>query len=73
MRPLQWAASGRWPDRLLGACLLVPLSELLREFGTMRIVFYGLILVICVVALPEGIFHYLSRKYNEMERWVRLE
>jgi len=58
---------------LMGACLLVPLSEFLREFGTMRIVFYGLILVVCVVALPEGIFHYLSRKYNEMERWVRLE
>jgi branched-chain amino acid transport system permease protein len=58
---------------LLGACLLVPLSEFLREFGSLRIVFYGLILVVCVVALPEGIFHYLSRKYNEMERWVRLE
>jgi len=58
---------------LLGAFILVPLSEILREFGTLRIVFYGLILVICVVALPEGIFHYLSRKYNETERWVRLE
>ena len=58
---------------LLGAFILVPLSELLREFGPLRIVFYGLILVICVVVLPEGIFHYLSRKYNEMERWVRLE
>jgi branched-chain amino acid transport system permease protein len=58
---------------LLGAFILVPLSELLREFGPLRIVFYGLILVICVVALPEGIFHYLSRKYNEMERWVRIE
>jgi branched-chain amino acid transport system permease protein len=58
---------------LFGAFILVPLSEILREFGTLRIVFYGLILVICVVALPEGIFHYLSRKYNETERWVRLE
>ena len=58
---------------LLGAFILVPLSEVLREFGTLRIVFYGLILVICVVALPEGIFHYLSRKYNETERWVRLD
>ncbi|MCX5802106.1 MAG: branched-chain amino acid ABC transporter permease [Proteobacteria bacterium] len=58
---------------LLGAFILVPLSEILREFGTLRVVFYGLVLVVCVVALPEGIFHYLSRKYNEMERWVRLE
>ncbi|HVN24488.1 MAG TPA: branched-chain amino acid ABC transporter permease [Syntrophorhabdales bacterium] len=58
---------------LLGAFVLVPLSEILREFGTLRIVFYGLILVICVVALPEGIFHYFSRKYSETERWVKLE
>lgn len=58
---------------LLGAFILVPLSEILREFGTLRIVFYGAILVICVVALPEGIFHYLSRKYTQIERWVRVE
>jgi len=58
---------------ILGAFILVPLSEFLREFGPLRIVFYGLILVICVVALPEGIFHYLSRKYSEMERWVKIE
>jgi len=58
---------------LVGACILLPLSEILREFGTLRIVFYGLILVLCVVALPEGIFHYASRKYNEIERWVRIE
>lgn len=58
---------------LLGAFILVPLSEVLREFGTLRIVFYGLILVVCIIGLPEGIFHYLSRKYNEMERWVRIE
>lgn len=58
---------------LVGALMLVPLSELLREFGTLRIVFYGVILVVCVVGLPEGIFHYLSRKYSEMERWVKIE
>jgi branched-chain amino acid transport system permease protein len=58
---------------LVGAFILVPLSEFLREFGSLRNVFYGLILVICVIGLPEGIFHYFSRKYTEMERWVRLE
>jgi branched-chain amino acid transport system permease protein len=58
---------------LVGAMILLPLSEILREFGTLRIVFYGLMLVICVVALPEGIFHYTARKYSEMERWVRIE
>ena len=58
---------------IFGAFILVPLSEILREFGTIRVVFYGLILLVCVISLPEGIFHLLSRKYHEMERWVRVE
>jgi len=45
---------GTLAGSLVGALILVPLSEYLREFSTLRIVFYGLILVICVVALPEG-------------------
>ena len=64
---------GTLAGSLVGALVLVPLSEALREFSTLRIVFYGLILVICVVALPEGIFHYGSRKYTQKERWVKVE
>ncbi len=57
----------------LGAFLLVPLSEVLRSFGGLRIVFYGLFLVLFVVALPEGIFHYIQRKYHQFERLVEVE
>ena len=57
----------------LGACILVPLSEVLRGFGGLRIVFYGLFLVVFTVALPEGIFHYVQRKYNQFERWVEVD
>jgi branched-chain amino acid transport system permease protein len=57
----------------LGAFILVPLSELLRGIGGLRIVFYGLFLVIFIVALPEGIFHYVQRKYGQFERWVQVE
>jgi branched-chain amino acid transport system permease protein len=57
----------------LGAFLLVPLSEALRSFGGLRIVFYGLFLVLFVVALPEGIFHYIQRKYHQFERLVEVE
>ncbi len=64
---------GTLAGSLAGALILVPLSEFLREFSTLRIVFYGLILVICVVALPEGFFHYVSRKYTQIERWVKVE
>ena len=57
----------------LGAFILVPLSEVLRGAGGLRIVFYGMLLVIFIVALPEGIFHFLQRKYHQFERWVAVE
>ncbi len=57
----------------LGAVILVPLSELLRGFGGLRIVFYGLFLVVFTVAVPEGLFHYVQRKYHQIERWVEVE
>jgi branched-chain amino acid transport system permease protein len=57
----------------LGACILVPLSELLRGIGGLRIVFYGLFLVVFIVVLPEGLFHYIQRKYHQFERWVEVE
>ena len=57
----------------LGAFLLVPLSEALRGFGGLRIVFYGLFLVLFVVALPEGIFRFIERKYHQIERMVEVD
>jgi branched-chain amino acid transport system permease protein len=64
---------GNLAGATLGAFILVPLSELLRGVGGLRIVFYGLFLVIFIVALPEGIFHYIQRKYQQFERWVEVE
>jgi branched-chain amino acid transport system permease protein len=58
---------------VLGAFILVPLSELLRGFGGMRTVIYAILLVVFTVGLPEGIFHYLSRKYHQFERWTEVE
>jgi branched-chain amino acid transport system permease protein len=57
----------------VGAFILVPLSEVLRGIGGLRIVLYGVFLVVFIVALPEGIFHYLKRKYHQIERWVEVE
>ncbi|NNG01300.1 MAG: branched-chain amino acid ABC transporter permease [Desulfobacteraceae bacterium] len=57
----------------LGACILVPLSEVLRGIGGLRIVFYGAFLVVFIVAIPEGLFHYAQRKYHQFERWVEVE
>ncbi len=58
---------------MVGAFILVPLSEFLRSLGALRMVFYGLFLVIFMVALPEGILHYMRRKYHQFERWVDVE
>jgi len=64
---------GTFAGSMLGAFILVPLSEILRGVGGLRIVLYGLFLVIFTVALPEGIFHYIQRKYHQYERWVKVE
>ncbi len=61
---------GSFAGAMLGAFLLLPAYEILRGIGTLRVVVYGLILTVFVVALPEGIFHYLARKYHQFERWT---
>jgi len=64
---------GSFSGAVLGAFILVPLSESLRLLGTMRIALYSLAMVIFVVAIPEGIFAYFERKYNQFERVVDVE
>jgi branched-chain amino acid transport system permease protein len=63
---------GTFAGAMLGALILVPISELFRGFGTWRVVFYSVILVIFIVGLPEGIFHYVQRQYHQFERRVPL-
>jgi branched-chain amino acid transport system permease protein len=57
---------------VLGCFILVPVSELLRAFGTLRIVFYALILVGFIVIRSEGVMVYGQRKYHQFERWVKV-
>jgi branched-chain amino acid transport system permease protein len=57
---------------VLGCFILVPISELLRAFGTLRIVFYSLILVAFIVLRSEGIMVYGQRKYHQFEKWIRV-
>ena len=63
---------GSFAGPTIGAFILVPLSELLRAVGTLRVVIYSAILIICVVGLPEGVFHYMRRKYHQFERMVEV-
>jgi len=57
---------------VLGAFMLIPLAESLRDLGTLRIVFYSLLLVGIILFKPEGIMSYLTRKYQQFERSVKV-
>jgi branched-chain amino acid transport system permease protein len=62
--------SGTLVGPVLGCLILVPVSELLRDFGTLRIVFYSLILLGFIVFRSEGLMVYGQRKYHQFERWT---
>jgi branched-chain amino acid transport system permease protein len=64
--------SGTLVGPVLGAFILVPISELLRAFGTLRIVFYSLILLAFIIFRSEGILVYSQRKYQQFEKWVKV-
>jgi branched-chain amino acid transport system permease protein len=57
---------------VIGCFILVPISELLREFGTLRIAFYAIILMAFIVFKSEGLMVYGQRKYHQFERWVKI-
>ncbi len=57
---------------ILGCLILVPVSELLRDFGTLRIVFYASILVGFILFRSGGIMELMQRKYEQFERWTKI-
>jgi branched-chain amino acid transport system permease protein len=62
--------AGSYLGAVVGSFILVPLSEVMREFGSLRVVLYSLMLLLFTVVLPEGIFRMLVRKYGQFERLV---
>jgi branched-chain amino acid transport system permease protein len=65
--------AGSYLGAVVGSFILVPLSELMREFGSLRVVLYSVMLLVFTVALPEGIFRFAVRKYSQFERFVPME
>jgi len=57
---------------LIGCLILVPVSELLRDFGTLRIVFYASLLVGFILFKSEGLMVFGQRKYEQFERWKKI-
>ncbi|MCD4720863.1 MAG: branched-chain amino acid ABC transporter permease [Desulfobacula sp.] len=64
--------SGTLVGPILGCLILVPVSELLRDFGTLRIVFYAAMLVGFVLFRSDGIMAFGQRKYEQFERWKKI-
>jgi len=64
--------AGTLAGPVLGCLILVPILEFLRAFGTLRIVFYSIIIVLFIVFWSEGLLNYFRRKYEEFERWVKV-
>jgi branched-chain amino acid transport system permease protein len=64
---------GTFAGAALGSMVLVPLSEALRALGGLRIAIYCGILILSIIGLPEGVFHYMSRKYHQFERVVEVK
>ena len=57
---------------ILGAFILIPINELLRELGSFRIAIYCVILVFFIVFKSEGIVVYAERKYHQFQQWVKV-
>ncbi len=53
---------GSLPGVVVGAILLVGLPELLREFAEYRMLMYGALLIVMMVARPEGLWPSEVRK-----------
>jgi branched-chain amino acid transport system permease protein len=64
---------GSFIGAVVGACILVPLSEALREFGSLRVVVYSAMLLVFTIGLPEGLFRFAARKWTQFERLVPVE
>jgi branched-chain amino acid transport system permease protein len=60
--------AGSFLGAVVGSFILVPLSEVMREFGSLRVVVYSLLLLVVTIGLPEGIFRFVVRKYGQFER-----
>lgn len=65
--------AGSFIGAVVGAFILVPLSEVMREFGSLRVVIYSVMLLVFTIGLPEGIFRFVVRKYSQFERLVPID
>jgi ABC-type branched-subunit amino acid transport system ATPase component/ABC-type branched-subunit amino acid transport system permease subunit len=59
---------GNTKGAMVGAAVVVFLPELFRAFDTARILIFGVILVVMMIARPEGLFPLRPRRYKSLPR-----
>ncbi len=64
--------SGTIVGALVGAIILVPCSEIFRQFQGLRIIFYSTLIVLFILFFSEGIFKWGKRKYEQFEIKVKV-
>lgn len=57
---------------LIGTLILVPVSESLRAFAGLRIIFYSVLIVVFILFWREGILNWARRKYEQFEILVKV-
>ena len=65
--------SGSFAGALLGATLLTLATEAFRALGALRIALYSVLMVTFALAVREGIFPYIQRRYHQYERRVAVD
>ncbi|WP_022666933.1 branched-chain amino acid ABC transporter permease [Desulfospira joergensenii] len=59
---------GHFPGAVIGSFLVVAASELMSPLGVYRAVTMGAMVVILVLALPEGVVGFFSKRINQAEK-----
>jgi branched-chain amino acid transport system permease protein len=53
---------GNMPGVILAAVLLTVLSETLRQFGDLRMILYSLLIIVLMIARPQGLFSWRPQR-----------
>lgn len=58
---------------LIGTGILTVLSEWLRDFQEIRLIIYGLLLVLFIVVMPQGIYPFIKERIQKRFKHVKTE
>ncbi|MFH2011755.1 MAG: branched-chain amino acid ABC transporter permease [Pseudomonadota bacterium] len=57
---------------LIATAILAPVSEMLRTFSGLRILFYSLAILLCIIFWSEGFLNWARKKYEQYQIWVKV-